>query len=55
MTRRMSTDKVLRVGNLNPLVLNAEYAVRGKVAIRAEELRKVCDHLSGPIQFDFTF
>jgi len=32
---------VLRLDTLNPQILQAEYAVRGELAIRAEELSKV--------------
>jgi alanine transaminase len=32
-------EKVLSVQNMNPLIKNVEYAVRGKLAIRAEEIR----------------
>ena len=31
-------DKVLKVSNINPHILKAEYAVRGSVLIKAEEL-----------------
>ncbi|GAA5816580.1 hypothetical protein MFLAVUS_010110 [Mucor flavus] len=33
------TEKVLNINNVNPLIKNVEYAVRGKLAIRAEEIR----------------
>lgn len=32
-------EKVLTIDNINPLIKNVEYAVRGKLAIRAEEIR----------------
>ncbi|BFZ57563.1 alanine transaminase [Savitreella phatthalungensis] len=42
--RHLSTSKTSRgkldKSNINPCVLNAEYAVRGELAIRAEELKK---------------
>lgn len=39
MTATKATEKVLNVNNMNPLIKNVEYAVRGKLAIRAEEIR----------------
>lgn len=39
MTVTNSTEKVLTVKNMNPLIKQVEYAVRGKLAIRAEEIR----------------
>jgi hypothetical protein len=32
-------QRVLNIDNMNPLIKNVEYAVRGKLAIRAEEIR----------------
>lgn len=32
-------EKVLTLKNMNPLIKNVEYAVRGKLAIRSEEIR----------------
>lgn len=39
MTISQPTDKVLTLKNMNPLIKNVEYAVRGKLAIRSEEIR----------------
>ncbi|KAI8091095.1 pyridoxal phosphate-dependent transferase [Gilbertella persicaria] len=33
------STKVLTIDNMNPLIKNVEYAVRGRLAIRAEEIR----------------
>lgn len=47
-----SAERVLRADTINPLVQNAEYAVRGEVAIRAESLRQVPDfHTRIPMVF----
>lgn len=35
-------DRVLTKDTINPAVIKAEYAVRGEIAIRAEELREMC-------------
>lgn len=34
-------DKVLNCDTINPHLIKAQYAVRGELAIRAEELRNV--------------
>jgi alanine transaminase len=34
-----SNEKVLNISTMNPLIKNVEYAVRGRLAIRAEEIR----------------
>ena len=48
------TSKVLRLDTLNPAVLAAEYAVRGAIAIRAEELRQVrLNHKAVVVLFSF--
>lgn len=39
MTFTKSKEKVLTVQNMNPKVKKVEYAVRGRLAIRAEEIR----------------
>jgi alanine transaminase len=39
MTVTQPTQKVLTVDNMNPLIKNVEYAVRGRLAIRSEEIR----------------
>jgi hypothetical protein len=36
----MSNHKFLNIDNLNPCVKNVQYAVRGKIVIRANELEK---------------
>lgn len=33
-------EKVLNLNTMNPLIKNVEYAVRGQLAIRAEEIKK---------------
>ena len=38
MTIAKSNEKVLNINNMNPLIKNMEYAVRGRLAIRAEEI-----------------
>jgi hypothetical protein len=35
------TGKILRLENMNPLVKQADYAVRGEVALRADKLKSV--------------
>lgn len=39
MTITQSTQKVLNKDNMNPLIKQVEYAVRGRLAIRSEEIR----------------
>lgn len=41
-TERKPGDRVLNIDTINPAVIAAEYAVRGEIAIRAEELREEC-------------
>jgi alanine transaminase len=36
----MNTNKVLTIKNLNPRVIDVEYAVRGPIVIRAAEIEK---------------
>lgn len=50
---RKESDRVLTKDTVNPLVLNAEYAVRGEIAIRAEELRKECATSQGSKKLGF--
>ncbi len=38
-TRSLTTMKSLTTADLNPAVLNVQYAVRGELAIKAEDLR----------------
>ncbi|KDE04574.1 hypothetical protein MVLG_05042 [Microbotryum lychnidis-dioicae p1A1 Lamole] len=40
MVEREPSDRVLTRSSINPAVLKAEYAVRGKIPLRAEELRE---------------
>ncbi|SCZ97369.1 BZ3500_MvSof-1268-A1-R1_Chr4-2g07168 [Microbotryum saponariae] len=40
MVKREPSDRVLTRSSINPAVLKAEYAVRGKIPLRAEELRE---------------
>ncbi len=44
MTITQHTDKVLNINTMNPLIKNVEYAVRGKLAIRSEEIRTDLEH-----------
>ena len=37
----LNTDKVMTVQSVNPHVVEFEYAVRGEIAIRAEEIKAV--------------
>lgn len=46
------TEKVLNINNVNPLIKNVEYAVRGKLAIRAEEIRTDLESGKGNYAFD---
>lgn len=39
MTITQAKEKVLHIDNMNPLIKNVEYAVRGRLALRAEEIR----------------
>lgn len=39
LTVNKNTERVLTVQNMNPLVKDVEYAVRGRLAIRAEEIK----------------
>lgn len=39
---RQPGERVLSLDTINPSVVAAEYAVRGEIAIRAEELREEC-------------
>jgi alanine transaminase len=41
-SRKSPSERVLTKDTINPAVLKAEYAVRGEIAIRAEELRDQC-------------
>lgn len=41
-TARKPEERVLTQETINPAVIEAEYAVRGEIAIRAEELREMC-------------
>lgn len=34
------TEKFINLDNLNPAIINIQYAVRGKIVIRANELEK---------------
>ncbi|KAI9204985.1 pyridoxal phosphate-dependent transferase [Polychytrium aggregatum] len=45
------TDKVLQVSKLNPNVVNVEYAVRGELAIRAEQLKEQLASTPGSLPF----
>jgi alanine transaminase len=36
----MNANKVLTIKNLNPRVIDVEYAVRGPIVIRAAEIEK---------------
>lgn len=40
MTVNEVYEKVMTINSINPLVKNVEYAVRGKLAIRAEEIKQ---------------
>ena len=42
----LSTKKFLRLDNLSPAVKNLQYAVRGKIVIRAGELEKELKQVS---------
>eukprot|EP00121_Abeoforma_whisleri_P014119 Awhi_evm1s13021 len=37
----MGNEKVLRLDNINPSVLEAQYAVRGAISLRATEMIKL--------------
>ena len=44
----LSAKKFLRLDNLSPAVKNLQYAVRGKIVIRAGELEKELKQVSCP-------
>ncbi|KAI9476564.1 MAG: pyridoxal phosphate-dependent transferase [Benjaminiella poitrasii] len=52
MTVNKPTEKVLTIKNMNPLVKKVEYAVRGPLAIRAEEIRSDIEEGKGEYHFD---
>ena len=41
MSSRPSYERVLTLQKLNPLLVKAEYAVRGKIPIRSDEIKAV--------------
>ncbi|KAG2200743.1 hypothetical protein INT47_002787 [Mucor saturninus] len=45
-------ERVLNINTINPLIKNVEYAVRGKLAIRAEEIRSDLEKGQGKYGFD---
>ena len=51
--RRLSSATMLTVDDLNPAVLNVQYAVRGELAIKAEEFRDALKdpHASSSLPF----
>lgn len=51
MTITEPREKVLTVQNMNPFIKNVEYAVRGKLAIRAEEIRADLEEKKGQYAF----
>jgi len=51
--RSSPSDRVLTNDTVNPAVLRAEYAVRGEIAIRAEELREECSTQDGAKKLGF--
>ena len=52
--RKSSSDRVLTKDTINPAVIKAEYAVRGEIAIRAEELREECATVEGAKRLGFS-
>ena len=50
---RNPKERVLTKETINPAVLKAEYAVRGEIAIRAEELREMCETEEGRKKLGF--
>lgn len=48
----LSTGKVLNIHNINPRIKNVEYAVRGKLAIRAEEISTEIENGQGKYPFN---
>jgi alanine transaminase len=40
MTKNTANDRTLTLKNLNPRVIEVEYAVRGPIVIRAAEIEK---------------
>lgn len=40
--RKDASERVVTADTINPAVLKAEYAVRGEIALRAEQLREEC-------------
>lgn len=52
-TKRQPGDRVLNIDTINPAVIAAEYAVRGEIAIRAEELREECSTEEGRKKLGF--
>jgi len=52
--RTSSSDRVLTKDTINPAVIEAEYAVRGEIAIRAEELREECATEEGAKRLGFS-
>ena len=51
--RHRPSERVLTLDTINPNVLKAEYAVRGEIAIRAEELREQCTSEDGRKKLGF--
>ncbi|KAI7867069.1 pyridoxal phosphate-dependent transferase [Mucor mucedo] len=45
-------ERILNINTINPLIKNVEYAVRGKLAIRAEEIRSDLEKGQGKYAFD---
>ncbi|KAK4703608.1 alanine transaminase, partial [Phenoliferia sp. Uapishka_3] len=52
MTRRSPSDRVLTKDSINACVVAAEYAVRGAIPLRAEEIRDELDGGSKDLPFD---
>lgn len=46
-------DKVLNKNTINPNLVRAEYAVRGELAIRAEELKEVVNNIPSNMLLEF--
>jgi alanine transaminase len=51
--RSSPSERVVTKDTINPAVIAAEYAVRGEIALRAEELREECSTDEGKKKLGF--
>ena len=51
--RKSASERVVTKETINPAVIAAEYAVRGEIALRAEQLREECSTDEGKKKLGF--